>query len=268
MAKKLFREERLQLITELVRSRQKVFVDELAREFEISSSSIRIDLTELESRGLLKRTHGGAIAITKLHGRMVTQKSSLELRQATQQAEKRAIGRAAADLIDDGDTLMIDGGSTTLHVARHLIEKRGLTMITTSVSLLPQLMAIPDGRIYVVGGLLDLRFETLVGDITLDMLDRFRTAKAILGIDGLSLDAGLSVTDPAVAASKQKMMRLSDQVIIVCDHTKLDQVCLIPLVPLEEMDYLVTDSGIRPALIEAVETRGAQVIVAPVEEKK
>ena len=117
MNQKLFREERLQLITELVRTRRKVHVDELAAEFKVSPSSIRIDLTELESRGLLKRTHGGAIATTKFQGRMVTQKSSLELRQAAQQTEKMAIGRAAAELIEDGDTLMIDGGSTTFHLA-------------------------------------------------------------------------------------------------------------------------------------------------------
>ncbi len=265
MHQKLFREERLQLISDLVRTRRKVHVDELAEEFKVSPSSIRIDLAELESRGLLKRTHGGAIAAAKLQGRTVTQKSPLELRRAAQQAEKMAIGRAAAGLVEDGDTLMIDGGSTTLHVARHLLDKRGLTIITTAVCLLPQLMAIPDGRIYVAGGLLDPRFETLVGDITLDSLGRFRTAKAILGIDGISVDAGLSVTDPAVATSKQKMMRLSDRVIIVSDHTKLDQVCLIPIAPLEKIDYLVTDSGAPAEIVDAIRFCGPQVIVAPVE---
>jgi DeoR/GlpR family transcriptional regulator of sugar metabolism len=264
MNQKLFREERLQLMTELVRTRRKVHVDELAEEFNISPSSIRLDLTELESRGLLKRTHGGAIATTKFQGRMVTQKSSLELRQAAQQTEKMAIGRAAADLIEDGDTLMIDGGSTTFHVARHLIDKRGLTIITNAVSLLPYLTAIPDGRIFVVGGLLDPRFETLVGDITVDTLERFRTARAILGIDGISVDAGLSVTDSAVAASKQKMMRLSDQIIIVCDHTKINQVCLIPIAPLEEIDCLVTDSNVSAETVAAIEASGPKVIVAPV----
>ena len=264
MNQKLFREERLQLIAELVRTRRKVHVDELAEEFNISPSSIRLDLTELEARGLLKRTHGGAIATTKFQGRLVTQKSSLELRQAAQQTEKMAIGRAAAALIEDGDTLMIDGGSTTFHLAPHLVSKRGLTIITNAVSLLPQLTAIPDGRVYVVGGLLDPRFETLVGDITVNTLEQFRTAKAVLGIDGVSMEAGLSVTDPAVAASKQKMMQLSDQIIFVCDHTKLNQVCLIPIAPLAEVDYLVTDSNVSAETVAAIEACGPKVIVAPV----
>ena len=265
MNQKLFREERLQRIAELVKTRRKVRVGELAAEFGVSPSSIRIDLAELESLGLLKRTHGGAIATTALQEQLVTQKSSLELRQVAQQAEKMVIGRAAAALIADGDTLMIDGGSTTIHVARHLLDKRGLTIITTAISLLPHLMAIPESRIYVVGGLLDARFETLVGDITVDTLERFRTAKAILGIDGVSVSAGLSVTNSAVAKSKQSMMRLSDQVIIVADHTKLVQVCLFPIAPLEECDYLVTDSAVSAESVEAIEPAGPQVIVAPVE---
>ncbi|MEA3335031.1 MAG: DeoR/GlpR family DNA-binding transcription regulator [Chloroflexota bacterium] len=265
MNQKLFREERLQLITELVKTRRKVHVGELAVQFNVSPSSIRIDLAELESLGLLKRTHGGAIATTEVQGRLVTQKSSLELRQMAHQTEKMAIAQAAVDLIEDGETLMIDGGSTTIHVASQLRDKRGLTIITTAISLLPHLMAIPDARVYVVGGLLDTRFETLVGDITIDTLERFRTSKAILGIDGVSASAGLSVTDPAVAMTKKSMMRHSDQVIIVADHTKLVRVCLFPIASLEESDYLVTDSRASAEIIEALEVAGPQVIVAPVE---
>lgn len=264
MSQRLFREERLQRIAELVKARGTARVSELAAEFDVSPSSIRIDLAELESLGLLKRTHGGAIAASALQEQLVTRKSSLEQRQIAQQAEKIAIGRAAAALIADGDTLMIDGGSTTIHVARHLHGKRGLTIITTAISLLPHLMAIPESQIYVVGGLLNARFQTLVGDITVETLERFRTAKAILGIDGVSVSAGLSVTDQAVAKSKQSMMRLSDQVIIVADHSKLAQVGLFPIAPLEACDYLVTDSLASPEIVEAIEAAGTHVILAPV----
>ena len=264
-SKKMFREERLQLISERLLAGQAVYVDELARDFEVSPSSIRNDLAELEERGLLKRTHGGAIASARLPGRMVTQKSSFELRKATDQAEKSAIGRAAAAMIKAGDTLMIDGGSTTLHVTRHLAGKSGLTIITNAVSLLPDLMAMPEARIYVSGGLLDTQFETLVGEMTADAIGRFRTSKAILGIDGISADGGLSVTDPAVAATKRRMMAASNELIIVADHTKLDQVCLVPVAPLTEVDYLVTDSGAPADLVEAIRAYGPKVIVAPVE---
>ena len=264
MASKMFREERLQLISERLGTSRKVYVDELAQEFDVSPSSIRNDLAELEKRGLLKRTHGGAIT-ARPHSRMVTQKSSFELRKATEQAEKRAIGRAVANLIEDGDTLMIDGGSTTLHVARYLADKRSLTVITNAVSLLPDLIAIPDARVYVAGGWVEHRFETLLGDITLATLEHFRTAKAILGIDGISTENGLSVTDPGVAAAKRKMMQLSDQVIIACDHTKLNQVCLIPIARLDEIDILVTDAGAPAEFVEAAQNCGPQVVLAALE---
>jgi DeoR/GlpR family transcriptional regulator of sugar metabolism len=265
MASKMFREERLQLISERLGASRKVYVDELAQEFDVSPSSIRSDLAELEKRGLLKRTHGGAIVSTRQHSRMVTQKFSFELRKATEQAEKRAIGQAVASLIEDGDTLMIDGGSTTLHVARYLADKRNLTLITNAVSLLPDLMAIPDARIYVAGGWVEHRFETLLGDVTLEALEHFRTAKAILGIDGVSTQSGLSVTDPGVAAAKRKMMLLSHQVIIACDHTKLNQVCLIPIARLDEINILVTDAGAPAEFVEAVQKCGPRVVLAGME---
>lgn len=262
MASKIFREERLQLIGERLGTNRKVYVEALAREFNVSPSSIRNDLAELEKRGLLKRTHGGAIAANRPHSRMVTQKFSFEFRKTAEQAEKKAIGQAVANLIDDGDTLMIDGGSTTLHVARHLADKRNLTVITNAVSLLPDLMAIPDARIYVAGGWVEHRFETLLGDVTLAMLEHFRTAKAILGIDGVSTENGLSVTDPGVAAAKRKMMLLSDQIIIACDHTKLNQVCLIPIARLDEIDILVTDAGAPADFVEAAQKCGPQAVLA------
>ena len=93
-------------------------------------------------------------------------------------------------------------------------------------------------------------------------LEQFRTAKAVLGVDGISVDAGLSVTDPAVAASKQKMMQLSNQIIFMCDHTKLNQVCLIPIARLEEIDYLVTDSNVSAETVAAIEACGPKVILA------
>lgn len=264
MAQRLFREERLQQIAERLLTGKKVYVDELAAAFGVSASSIRNDLAELAARGLLTRTHGGAIAAEQTVGRLVMQKP-LELRKEAGRAEKEAIGRAAAALVADGDTLMMDGGSTTLYVARHLADKRGLTIVTNAISLLPDLMALPDAQVYVTGGLLDRRLEILLGEIALEALARFRTVKAILGMDGISPVAGLSVVNPAVAAAKRKMMAASDKVIVVCDHSKFDQVCLVPLASFSEIDYLVTDSGTAPAMIEAIRALGPQVIVAPVE---
>ena len=259
---KTFREERLKSIAERVIAGQAVRVNDLAKEFGVSPSSIRTDLNELEGKGILKRTHGGAILVDALYGRLIVAKQPFEARQQQLQPEKEAIGRAAAALIDDGDTLMLDAGSTTLHVARCLGTKRSLTIITNAITLLSDLMAIPDAQVYVTGGLLDPGFATLLGDIALSTISRFHTVKAILGIDGLSVDRGLSVTDPAVAATKRRMMEASDQLIVVADHTKLDHVSLYSLAPLETIDTFVTDCGAAAETLEAIRACGPRVVIA------
>jgi DeoR/GlpR family transcriptional regulator of sugar metabolism len=260
----LFREERLQLIVERLVADGKVFVSELADQFGLSTSSIRNDLSELESRGLLVRTYGGAVLPEQLNRHLIVRKSALQLRTAAHQAEKDAIGRATADLIADGDTLMIDGGSTTECVVRHLHTKRGLTFVTNATSLLPILMAIPDAEIYVTGGLLHREFETLLGETSVEALGRFRAMKAILGMDGVSLHSGFTATHASVAAAKRRMASASETVIVVCDHTKFDQVCLMPIARFEEVDYLITDSGAPPHMVEAIRQQGTKVIVATV----
>jgi len=259
----LFREERLQLILERLLADGKVFVADLAERFGMSSSTIRNDLTKLQSRGLLVRTYGGAVLPDQVNTQLVVRKSALQLRTETYRAEKEAIGRAAADLVADGDTIMIDGGSTTHHVVRHLLDKRGLTVVTNATSLLPDLLAISDANICLTGGLLHRGFETLLGEASIDVLERFRATKAILGIDGVSLHGGLTATNNAVAIAKQKMVAASEQVIVVCDHTKFDQVCLIPIARFEAIDYLVTDSGAPADVVEAIRARGPTVILAP-----
>ncbi len=259
---KTFREERLKSIAERVMAGRAVYVNDLAQEFGVSPSSIRTDLNELEGRGILKRTHGGAILAEGLDGRLIAAKLPFEARQQQLQAEKEAIGQATAALIDDGDALMIDGGSTTVYVARHLGRKRGLTIVTNAIALLPDLMAIPDAQVYITGGLLNRGFVTLLGEVALDTIGRFRTVKVILGMDGISADMGLTVTDPAVAATKRKMMQAGGQLIVVSDHTKLNRVSFYTLAPVMAMHTLVTDAGADPETVEAIRACGPRVIVA------
>jgi DeoR/GlpR family transcriptional regulator of sugar metabolism len=261
----MFREERLQLIARRVLERKKVFVADLVRELAVSPSSIRNDLAELESRGLLVRTYGGAIMPEEARDHLVIGKSPLREREDALRAQKDAIGRAAADLIRDGEAIAIDGGSTTLHVAVHLASKRMLSVVTNSYALVSHLMAIEGVQLHLTGGLLTRVSETLTGDIALHALDRFRVAKTVLGVDGISVTAGLTSVDPDVAAVKRKMMAISAQVIVVCDHTKFDQVCLMPVATLDAIDYLVTDDGVGPDLVDEISRQGPKVIVAPVQ---
>lgn len=258
----IFREERLKWITRRLKISRSVQVNELALEFGISPSMIRLDLKELEVRGLLERTHGGAILADGPSSRMTTGKLSFGARQTSLQNEKEAIGRAAAAIVKDGDTLMIDSGSTTLQVVRALQGKRGLTVITNAIDLLPDLLAIPDAQIYVSGGFVNRETVALLGEIATEVIGRFRAAKTILGIDGISLDHGLAAMDPAMAAAKREMIAASKQLIVVADHTKINQTSLYTLAPIEAMHTLVTDVAAPITTIEAIRERGVEVLHA------
>jgi DeoR/GlpR family transcriptional regulator of sugar metabolism len=258
----IFREERLKWITHRLKISKSVQVNELAMEFGISPSMIRLDLKELEERGLLQRTHGGAILPEGLSGRITTGKPPFDTRQSTLQAEKEVIGSATANLINDGDSLMIDSGSTTVHVVRALQSKHNLTIVTNAIDLLPDLLAIPDAQVYLSGGLVNRDYVTLLGEIANEVLGRFRTTKAILGIDGISLEHGLSATDPAIAAAKRQMIAACGRLIIVADHTKFDQVSLYTLAPLEAAHTIVTDVGTPYKTVEAIRERGVEVVIA------
>jgi DeoR/GlpR family transcriptional regulator of sugar metabolism len=256
-----FRQERLQRITEQVLAEHTVYVKDLARRYGVSESSIRLDLGELEARGVLERTHGGAILARRLDGRPLAIRAPLETRRQLLAAEKEAIGRAAAALVADGDTLFIDGGSTTWQVARCLGERRGLTVITNSLSLIPDLLP-SDARIYVTGGLVEREFATLLGELAAETVGRFRVAKAILGIDGITADQGLSVTDLDVAAAKRRMMASAEQTIVVADHSKLNRVSLYAVAPVAAAAVLVTDAGAPPEILESLAALGPRVVPA------
>jgi len=260
----MFREERLQLILRRLLAEKRVYVADLAEGFRLSRSTIRKDLAELESRGVLVRTYRGAMLPEQSHATRIGGAPARKLREQSQRAEKTAIGWAAADLVTDGDTIMIDGGSTTSHVVRNLVSKRGLTIITNAASLLSDLLAIEDAEVYATGGLLRRDGMTFVGEIADDMVMRFHTHKAILGMDGVSIRCGLTGTHPTMAFGKRRMINASEQLIVVCDHTKLEKVSLVPIAALEAMDYLVTDSNADPDIVDAIRERGPEVIVAPV----
>lgn len=271
MNKKLFPEERLELFYNKIKEKKKVHVNELASQFHMSKSTVRMDLTELESRGLIKRTHGGAILQSELIAEdgedMVRSTMGINLRMQENQAEKEAIGQLAASLINNGDTIVIDGGSTTQFVGKYLSDKSGLTIITNSFYMLPELLTIKDSAIYLAGGIVYKENGVLVGDLTNEFISHFSPQKLILGIDGISIENGLTVADsmvPAVASIKRKMIDACSLLIVVCDHTKLGCICLMPIASLKRVNYLITDDGAPHDMIEEMRALGVNVMIAPV----
>ena len=262
MKRKMFREERLRLIMEKIYNQKKVVVNDLAQQFGRSASSIRLDLAELEGRGLINRTHGGALLVDGAAEDLVLTKKFLQLRTELEKEEKQRIGAAAVELIHDGDSIMIDGGTTNYFVAKNLGKKRGLTIVTSSIHLLPLLLDIPDAKIFLTGGLVHRDFEDLIGEISLESIGRFKPDHTFMGIDGISYEHGLTTTDTAMAPLKRQMVSVSKDLIVVADSSKFGKVCLLSVANFDDVGTIVTDNRLDPELVEKVKSLGPKLILA------
>jgi len=262
MAIKIFREERLRMIMEIAYLKKKVIVDDLTEQFKCSPSSIRLDLAELESRKILKRTHGGAILAEKVEKDFVFGKNFLNQRVETNKDEKERIAQAVVELIHDGDSIMIDGGSTTFYVAQHLSAKRGLTIITTSLYLLPSLIENSEMKIFMTGGLIHRDFQDLIGEIAVDSLQRFTPDCAIMGIDAFSLEQGFTTTEPAMAQIKKQMISVCKKAIIVADSSKFGKTCLFHVANIKDVYALVTDKKSPDEIVKFLEGSSVKLIRA------
>lgn len=262
MDRMLFREERLRRIMETIYDKKSVVVSELAKTYGKSAGSIRLDLAELEKRGLISRTHGGAILADNSTEDLVLTKKLLELRVEANKEEKQRIGKATVDLIQDGDSIMIDGGTTAYLVAKNLHAKRGLTIITTSMHLFPVLWEIPDATIYLTGGLVHRGFEDTYGEIALESISKFKPDHTIIGIDGISVEHGLTTTEPLMAMIKRQMVSVSKDLIIVADSSKFGKVCLLSVTNVKNAQAIVTDDKLSEEVAEKIRRQGPQVICA------
>jgi DeoR/GlpR family transcriptional regulator of sugar metabolism len=266
----MLREERLWRITQQVMKERKVYCDQLANEFGLTLASIRLDLAELEKRGVAKRVYGGAV-LTEVETPPTKEsrtplyliESGFAERFEVQRAEKEAIGYAAAGLINDGETIMIDGGTTTYHVCRNLVEKHNVSVISNSFyNVLQDLVSRNTSlQVFVTGGFLRAESLSLVGDVAENMLHSFRAVKTILGIDGISLENGFTTLNFLEAGVKKRMVDASQELIFVADHTKFGKICPIPVAPITRASKLVTDPGTSPEMIARLEALGVTVIV-------
>lgn len=262
MKKKLFREERLRMIMEMLFTNKSVTVEQLSKEFDKSAGMIRLDLAELESRGLISRTHGGAILVNDSTEDLILEKNILQLRVESKKEEKIRIGKAVAELIHDGDSILIDGGTTTYFVAKELHKKRNLKIITTSMLLFPILWDIPDATLYLTGGMVHREFEDTYGDITLETIKRFKPEYTIMGVDGVSIANGFTTTDPSMAMVKRQMVAVSKNLIIVADSSKFGKVCLLSIADMQRTSVIVTDNNLPAEEAKAIRKLGPEVILA------
>ena len=251
-------EDRHSRIVEQVRGAGRVLVTELAERFDVTPETIRRDLTALDRCGSLRKVHGGAIPAPALPETGVTQ------REQVNTSAKQAIARAALEWLgpEPGTTLLVDAGTTTGAFARLLPTESNLTIITNSVLTAASLAAAGQTRVRILGGQLRGLTQAAVGPEAVEALSTLRVDVAVLGANGLSAAHGLSTPDPDEATVKRAMVRSARQVVALVDSTKIGQEHLVSFASLDDIDLLVTDVELPPALTEQLATTETEVLVA------
>lgn len=248
-------------IVEIVQESGSKTVTELTELFDVSEMTIRRDLRDLDREGLLRRVHGGAVSSL---GR--SYEPPYNIRLTTNDEKKVAIGRKAAELVFDGDSIALDVGTTTLEIARALHGKRNLTIITASLPIANEVVSglslDTDARLILTGGIVRSAELSMTGHIAARTYSDFHVDKAFIGIGGLSLDDGLTEYNLDDALVKQPLIQNAQQRIVVADSSKLGRTTFTSIAPLSMVDTLITDGDIPPDVQTALQDMEIEVILA------
>ena len=247
-------------ILEIARSDSLVRVSELSQKFNVSQVSIRRDLEKLMELGLLKRVHGGAVAV-----RQEADEEFYSHNLMLHPEEKRRIALAAVGLIQPRDRIILDSGTTILYlvqeIAQHISELKRLTVITAAWSVFRELAQVRDITLIILGGIYMPDYQTLVGPQTVAGLHNLHVDKLFLGADGLSLQSGVTTSNVLEAEVSRAMVRTAHQVIVLTDSSKIDKVGFTTILPISEIYQLITDVGTPANFVDALRKQGVEVIL-------
>ncbi len=236
-----------------------VFVNELSKEFGVSEVTIRNDLEQLESKNLLIRARGGAMSTTQV----VSQDLQLGEKHKLNLAEKVKIGKAAAKLIKESDTLIVDSGTTTLEVIRNIDPSlSNVTVITNALNIANQLVSMPNVNLIIPGGVLRKNSLSLIGPLAEKSFRNFFVDKVFLGVDGFDMMNGISTPNIEEAYLNQIMIEVAREVIVVADSSKFLRKSLAFICKLDRIDTVITDSGISDEDKKRLEDAGIKIIIA------
>jgi DeoR/GlpR family transcriptional regulator of sugar metabolism len=226
--------ERQSAILQYLTEKGVASVTALAHEFHVSEMTIRRDLTELEGQRALQRTYGGATVSDPTIFEV-----SLQAKTTQFVDEKRRIGKAAAELIKDGDIVILDAGSTTMLVAKHLKSKR-ITVITNALNIAADLSDCSNIELYIAGGHLRQGVLAIVGPESAAFFENIRADKLFMGVDGIDIRGGIMVPDLNEAHTKRAMTKSAQELIVVADHSKIGRSALGTIVPLTKVSLVIT----------------------------
>ena len=235
-------ERRARLILQQLLRAGEVSVATIAKRLKVSSATIRRDLAELERRGLLRRSHGGAVAIQPLLYEPFRHVSYYHEQERQRSAEKRRIGLAAAELVSDGEILAIGAGTTATQVARSVCLHKRLTVVTNAVNVAMELSHRDDLKVFVTGGFLSGDWFALVGPEAIRSVSEMFVDKVFIGVDGIHIEHGLTTNYADQATIHRAMMRQGRLKIVVADYRKIGAIGTAKICPIEEVDIIITGS--------------------------
>ena len=253
----LLAEPRRRKILEWLQEEGSARVRDLSAAFEVSEATIRQDLERLEADGYITREHGGAFLKT-----LPRQVETLSLQHLENMDKKRRIGVRAASLVGDGETIILDAGSTTTEVAHGLLQRRELTVITNALNIALILGAVPGFAVHMPGGQFKAPTLSLSGDKSVEYFRDILAGKLFLATAGVSLEAGLTYPSFADLQLKQAMIKAAQRVYLVADSTKINRTSFTRLGTLDVIHSFITDDGIRDEDAREFERRGIELIIA------
>jgi DeoR/GlpR family transcriptional regulator of sugar metabolism len=249
--------QRLEAIRQELLKADEVSVEELAGRFDVSGMTVRRDLELLESRGDAIRTHGGAAPARRL-----TFEFSFRERQNTNRRQKSRIGEQAARYIRDGQVVMLDTGTTTLEIARRMVECRNVTVITTSLAIVSALQFAAGVRVVLLGGFLRGGSPDLHGPLTEQNVEAFRADIAFMGADAVDRDGNTYADDLQVVNLDRKMAAGAARVIVIADSSKFGRTGMCRVFGSEDYDRIISDAGLGNEERKRFSKQGIEVEVA------
>jgi DeoR/GlpR family transcriptional regulator of sugar metabolism len=252
--------ERMKHILQLLESQEAVSVQELAERFAVSVVTVRNDLSELARQGLVARVRGGARTLQRGQSEL-----AFDIRLRLQSAEKRAIARAAAAMVEDGDAIALDCSTSAYYLAVELRSRNELVVVTNGLLIAEALADAPGISVMLIGGMLRSASMSTVGDLAAETLRNTHINKGFLGVRGASVERGLMDLNPDEVRLKRELAAACEQVIGIFDHSKWARSALLSFTPPERVTAIVTDSDAPADLVEAWRARGVDVVIADAE---
>lgn len=246
---------RQKLLFDYINTHQSAQIAELSEAFDVSLSTIRRDLRDLETSGLIRRVHGGAVLTDD------RRETPLEQRAVQQADAKQRIGRHAAELVRDGSTIILAGGTTVAAMVPHLAHKVDLTVITNAVNVACELVAYPSIAVVVLGGWLRHSESSLLGHLTTQALQDLHADTIFYGVYGIDVEHGLSGMYVQEVQTDRALIAAAREVVVLADHSKFTRNGAVRVAPIERVATVVTDHALPDTTRRALERQRIQVVL-------